>query len=297
MNYREIFADKNVKFDFLIKEYTNFKVGGLCDVVAFPKSPEEIIDLLKIAKKNNIPTTVLGNLTNLIVRDGGIEGLVILLRENYSGIKACGDEVTALAGATLQKTANIARDNSLSGMEFAHGIPGSVGGGITMNAGAYDGELKDIVKSVTAITKDFEIKEFSNEEMKFRYRNSLVQDENLVVLSATFKLKCGNKEEINDKMQDLMARRKAKQPLEYPSAGSTFKRPEGYFAGKLIQDADLKGLTHGGAQISKKHSGFVINIGGATAKDIVDLIETVQKIIHDKFGVEIEREVKIIGRE
>lgn len=297
MNYREIFADKNVKFDFLIKEYTNFKVGGVCDVVAFPKSPEEVIDLLKVAKENNIPTTVLGNLTNLIVRDGGIEGLVILLRENYADIKACGDEVTALAGATLQKTANIARDNCLAGMEFAHGIPGSVGGGITMNAGAYDGELKDIVKSVTAITKDFEIREFSNEEMKFRYRNSLVQDENLVVLSATFKLKRGNKEEINDKMCDLMARRKAKQPLEYPSAGSTFKRPEGYFAGKLIQDAGLKGLTHGGAQISKKHSGFVINIGGATAKDIVELIETVQKIIHDKFGVEIEREVKIIGRE
>lgn len=297
MNYREIFADKNVKFDFLIKEYTNFKVGGLCDVVAFPKSPEEVIDLLKTAKEHNIPTTVLGNLTNLIVRDGGIEGLVILLRENYAGIKVEGDEVTALAGATLQKTANIARDNSLAGMEFAHGIPGSVGGGITMNAGAYDGELKDIVKSVTAITKDFEIREFSNEEMKFRYRNSLVQDENLVVLSATFKLKSGNKEEINDKMCDLMARRKAKQPLEYPSAGSTFKRPEGYFAGKLIQDAGLKGLTHGGAQISKKHSGFVINIGGATAKDIVELIETVQKIIHDKFGVEIEREVKIIGRE
>ena len=297
MNYREIFADKNVKFDFLIKEYTNFKVGGVCDVVAFPKSTCEVIDLLKTAKENNIPTTVLGNLTNLIVRDGGIEGLVILLRENYAGIKACGDEVTALAGATLQKTANIARDNSLAGMEFAHGIPGSVGGGITMNAGAYEGELKDIVKSVTAIRSDFEIREFSNEEMKFRYRNSLVQDENLVVLSATFKLKCGNKEEINDKMQDLMARRKAKQPLEYPSAGSTFKRPEGYFAGKLIQDAGLKGLTHGGAQISKKHSGFVINIGGATAKDIVELIETVQKIIHDKFGVEIEREVKIIGRE
>lgn len=297
MNYREIFADKNVKFDFLIKEYTNFKVGGVCDVVAFPKSPEEVIDLLKVAKENNIPTTVLGNLTNLIVRDGGIEGLVILLRENYADIKVEGDEVTALAGATLQKTANIARDNSLSGMEFAHGIPGSVGGGITMNAGAYDGELKDIVKSVTAITQDFEIREFSNEEMKFRYRNSLVQDENLVVLSATFKLKYGNKEEINDKMCNLMARRKAKQPLEYPSAGSTFKRPEGYFAGKLIQDAGLKGLTHGGAQISKKHSGFVINIGGATAKDIVELIETVQKIIHDKFGVEIEREVKIIGRE
>lgn len=297
MNYREIFADKNVKFDFLIKEYTNFKVGGVCDVVAFPKSPEEVIDLLKVAKENNIPTTVLGNLTNLIVRDGGIEGLVILLRENYADIKVEGDEVTSLAGATLQKTANIARDNSLAGVEFAHGIPGSVGGGVTMNAGAYDGELKDIVKSVTAITKDFEIREFSNEEMKFRYRNSLVQDENLVVLSATFKLKYGNKEEINDKMCDLMARRKAKQPLEYPSAGSTFKRPEGYFAGKLIQDAGLKGLTHGGAQISKKHSGFVINIGGATAKDIVELIETVQKIIHDKFGVEIEREVKIIGRE
>ena len=176
MNYREIFADKNVKFDFLIKEYTNFKVGGVCDVVAFPKSPEEVIDLLKIAKEHDIPTTVLGNLSNLIVRDGGIEGLVILLRENYAGIKACGDEVTALAGATLQKTANIARDNSLAGMEFAHGIPGSVGGGITMNAGAYDGELKDIVKSVTAIRSDFEIREFSNEEMKFRYRNSLVQD-------------------------------------------------------------------------------------------------------------------------
>lgn len=297
MNYREIFADKNVKFDFLIKEYTNFKVGGVCDVVAFPKSPWEVIDLLKIAKENNIPTTVLGNLTNLIVRDGGIEGLVILLRENYADIKVEGDEVTASAGATLQKTANIARDHSLAGMEFAHGIPGSVGGGITMNAGAYDGELKDIVKSVTAINSDFEIREFSNEEMKFRYRNSLVQDENLVVLSATFKLKRGNKEEINEKMQDLMARRKEKQPLEYPSAGSTFKRPEGYFAGKLIQDAGLKGLTHGGAQISKKHSGFVINIGGATAKDIVELIETVQKIIHDKFGVEIEREVKIIGRE
>lgn len=297
MNYREIFADKNVKFDFLIKEYTNFKVGGVCDVVSFPKSPWEVIDLLKIAKKHDIPTTVLGNLTNLIVRDGGIEGLVILLRENYADIKVEGDEVTASAGATLQKTANIARDHSLAGMEFAHGIPGSVGGGITMNAGAYDGELKDIVKSVTAINSDFEIREFSNEEMKFRYRNSLVQDENLVVLSATFKLKRGNKEEINEKMQDLMARRKAKQPLEYPSAGSTFKRPEGYFAGKLIQDAGLKGLTHGGAQISKKHSGFVINIGGATAKDIVELIETVQKIIHDKFGVEIEREVKIIGRE
>ncbi|UHR02580.1 UDP-N-acetylmuramate dehydrogenase [Peptoniphilus sp. GNH] len=300
MDLHKIFKDFNdidIFYNRDLKAYTNFKLGGPADAMAFPKSEKDIVSLLEICFKHNVSYVILGKASNLIVRDGGVEGLVIFLRENFSKIEHEKNIINAQAGISMQALANYARDLSLSGAEFIHGIPGSLGGGVSMNAGAYGGEIKDIIQSVRVLDRDLNIREFSNEEMNFRYRNSRVFDEGLLVLSAKLKLQEKDKEGINALMKDLMQRRISKQPLEYPSAGSTFKRPEGYFAGKLIDDAGLRGFRLGDAQISEKHCGFVINRGEATASEVIDLIETVQKIIYDKYGIEIEREVKIIGRQ
>ena len=263
--------------------------------MAFPENVEQVQQLVKFVKKNDIPLTVIGNASNLIVRDGGIAGLVLIVT-GMNQIKVEGNNVIAQAGATYIKTTQVARDHSLTGLEFAAGIPGSIGGAVFMNAGAYGGETKFAVKSATIMLPTGEIKELSNEELDFGYRHSSVQDNHGIVLEATFELKPGDKEKITAQMDELNARRAAKQPLELPSCGSVFKRPTGYFAGKLIHDAGLQGYTSGGAQVSKKHAGFIVNIDNGTATDYLNVIHHVQAVVKDKFGVSLETEVRIIGR-
>lgn len=279
-----------------LSKYTHTKTGGPADWLAFPETVAQVQEIVKYARANQVPLTVLGNASNLIVKDGGIEGLTLILTKMNS-IKVDGNRVIAQAGAAYIDTTIVARDHSLTGLEFAAGIPGSIGGAIFMNAGAYGGETKDVVESVTALTADGEVKTLSHDELDFGYRHSAVQDQNMVVLEATFALKPGDFDAIKAQMDDLNARRAAKQPLELPSCGSVFKRPEGYFAGKLIHDSGLQGYTVGGAQVSTKHAGFIVNVGGGTASDYMAVIKHVQATVKEKFGVSLEREVRIIGRD
>ena len=291
-------------------KYTSFRAGGKAMALVEVENKEQLKAVLQFADEENIPHILLGNGSNTLFKDGGYEGLVIRLGDcfGYTGIESedhkkaaldkPGERVQVSCGASmlLSTVAMFMREEGISGMEFASGIPGSIGGAIFMNAGAYGGEMKDIVASVHAVSPDGrEEKDFTNEEMDFGYRHSALQENGWIVTDVTFNLTAGNKEEIAAVMKDLNAKRNAKQPVNYPSAGSTFKRPEGYFAGKLIEDAGLKGLTVGGAQVSTLHSGFIINIGGATATDILQLIALVQNTVYDKFGVMLEPEVRIIG--
>ena len=237
----------------------------------------------------------MGNGSNLLVGDKGFRGVVIQLYKNFDGLEIEGTKVTAKSGAMLIRVAKEAGKAGLTGLEFASGIPGTIGGAMVMNAGAYGGEMKDVVRAVTVLTKDGEIKTLTGEEMNFRYRGSVVEDKGYIVLEAVMELTEGNLEEILGRMDELSIQRRTKQPIEYPSAGSTFKRPEGYFAGKLIQDADLRGYQVGGAQVSEKHCGFVINAGGATAADVMQLMKDVSEKVNEQFGVTLEPEVKRIG--
>lgn len=279
-----------------MKKYTSFRVGGPAELLIRPKDEESLIKILKTIKENNYKFYILGNGTNIIVKDGGFDGIIILLKDRLKDICMDGLRIRAGAGASLKSLSNRAMENSLTGLEFAHGIPGSVGGAMVMNAGAYDGEMKNIVESVRVLDADGNIREYSNRQMNFSYRNSIVLEENLIVLSATFILEKGDKKAIKDKYEEFDRRRTEKQPLNLPSAGSTFKRPKGYFAGKLIDDSGLRGFRHKGAGISDKHCGFVVNYDNASAKDILETIEIVQKIVYDNFSVHLEREVKIIGQ-
>ena len=289
-----IAGEDNVKIDEDMKKHTTFKAGGKAAFLVTPDSEEKVKELIRFFKENEIANYIIGNGSNLLVRDEGFDGVILEIGSKLSEVVVNENKITAQAGALLSKTANQAYKSGLSGMEFASGIPGSVGGGVAMDAGAYGGELKDIVETVTMCDENGEEITLTVDEMDFSYRHSIVQDKNYIVLSATFSLTQGEPEKILETMNDLNQRRRDKQPLEYPSAGSTFKRPEGYFAGKLIQDAGLKGYSVGGACVSEKHSGFIINKGGATATDIITLIGDVQKIVKDKFGVELEPEVKIL---
>lgn len=279
-----------------MKKYTSFRVGGPAELLIRPKDEESLIKILKTIKENNYKFYILGNGTNIIVKDGGFDGIIILLKDRLKDICVDGLRIRAGAGASLKSLSNRAMENSLTGLEFAHGIPGSVGGAMVMNAGAYDGEMKNIVESVRVLDADGNIREYSNRQMNFSYRNSIVLEENLIVLSATFILEKGDKKAIKDKYEEFDRRRTEKQPLNLPSAGSTFKKPQGYFAGKLIDDSGLRGFRHKGAGISDKHCGFVVNYDNASAKDILETIEIVQKIVYDNFSVHLEREVKIIGQ-
>ncbi len=279
-----------------MKKYTSFRVGGPAELLIRPKDEESLIKILKTIKENNYKFYILGNGTNIIVKDRGFDGIIILLKDRLKDICVNGLRIRAGAGASLKSLSNRAMENSLTGLEFAHGIPGSVGGAMVMNAGAYDGEMKNIVESVRVLDADGNIREYSNRQMNFSYRNSIVLEENLIVLSATFILEKGDKKAIKDKYEEFDRRRTEKQPLNLPSAGSTFKRPKGYFAGKLIDDSGLRGFKHKGAGISDKHCGFVVNYDNASAKDILETIEIVQKIVYDNFSVHLEREVKIIGQ-
>lgn len=295
-NLMQEFPDIQILKDEPLSKYTNTKTGGPADWLAFPKDVAEVQKLVQFADANAMPLTVIGNASNLIVRDGGIEGLTMILTQ-MNGIQVEGNRVIAQAGASYIETTKAARDHSLTGLEFAAGIPGSVGGAIFMNAGAYGGETKNVASEVTAMLPDGTIKHYDNEELDFGYRHSAVQDNHGIVLEAVFDLKPGDQAEITTLMDDLNARRAAKQPLELPSCGSVFKRPEGYFAGKLIHDAGLQGYTSGGAQVSTKHAGFIVNVDHGTATDYLNVIHHVQATVKEKFGVSLETEVRIIGRE
>lgn len=289
------FPEIEIKQDEPLMRYTYTHTGGPADWLAFPKNVDEVKQLVTYATAQQLPLTVLGNASNLIVRDGGITGLTLILTK-MDQISVNGNEVTAQAGAAYIDTTIAARDHSLTGLEFAAGIPGSVGGAIFMNAGAYGGETRLVADRATVLLPNGTIKELSNEELDFGYRHSSIQENHGVVLDATFKLTPGDHDQIKAKMDELNARRAAKQPLDLPSCGSVFKRPTGYYAGKLIHDAGLQGYTSGGAQVSKKHAGFIVNIDHGTANDYVNVIHHVQATVKEKFGVCLETEVRIIGR-
>ena len=283
-------------YDEPMRNHTSFCLGGPAKLLIKPKDEETLIEILREIKKNNYNFYILGNCTNIIVKDKGFDGIIIKLKNKLKDLKKVSDtEIYAGAGVSLKKVSEFAMENSLTGLEFAHGIPGSLGGGVVMNAGAYDGEMKNVIKSVRLLDENFKVIEVSCQNMNFSYRHSLVQERDLIVLGATFSLSPGNKDDIREKYEEFDKRRAEKQPLDLPSAGSTFKRPRGYFAGKLIDDSGLRGFTHNGAGISEKHCGFVVNKNKASAKDVLETIEIVQKVVHDKFGVNLEREVKIIG--
>lgn len=284
-----------ILFDEPMKNHTSFKIGGPADIMIIPSSEGEIVESIKFCRNNNIKYFVMGNGTNLLVKDSGIRGVVIKIGKGFDDIDIVEDKLLCQSGALLSLVGKQALKNSLRGFEFASGIPGTVGGAITMNAGAYGGEMKDIVTKVRVLDKDNNILELNNEQMDFRYRGSKVVDEGLIVLGVEFQLEKGNYSMIEEKMRDLAFQRKSKQPLELPSGGSTFKRPVGHYAGKLIDDAGLRGLRFRDAQVSEKHCGFVVNRGEATFEEVYTLINTVQKIVRDKYDVVLEPEIKIIG--
>ena len=284
-----------VKEHYPMKEVTSFEIGGPVDYFIEPETEEELIRAVLRLEEEKIPWMIMGKGTNMVVSDKGIRGAVIRMGAFFEDIKVEGRRVTAEGGASMRRVAEAARRENLTGLEFAHGIPGAIGGAMTMNAGAYGGEMKDVVESVRVLHRDGTIEVLANEELHFEYRNSRVYTDNLIVLSATFFLEPGDGERIQEQMDDLWNRRTTKQPLEYPSAGSTFKRPVGYYAGQLIDQAGLRGLRHGDAQVSEKHCGFVINRGNATCQEVVELIRTVQEAVYQKHGVELETEVKVLG--
>ncbi|MDD5793705.1 UDP-N-acetylmuramate dehydrogenase [Clostridium sp. HCP1S3_B4] len=300
LKYKELFdkvyTSNEIIIDADMKEHTYFKVGGSADILLQPSKINQIADALKICKENEIPYYIIGNGSNVLVKDGGIRGVVIKL-SSINSILVCGNEIEAGCGSLLKDVSNEALKNSLTGFEFACGIPGSVGGAVFMNAGAYNGEIKGVIKEAQVMDNDGNIYTISKEDLELGYRTSKVMKEGLIVIGAIFTLEKGDSIKIKDRIDELTKKREEKQPLEYPSAGSTFKRPEGYFAGKLIQDSGLKGFSIGGAAVSKKHSGFVINKGNATAKDVLDVIKHVQKEVNRQFGVELKPEVRIIGED
>ncbi len=281
--------------DALMKNYTTFRIGGPADLLIQPSSEEELIRIAAYLRQKDISAVVLGNGSNVLVKDGGIRGVVIKIGKNMGNIRTEGEEITAEAGALLSAAALAAADGGLTGMEFAAGIPGSVGGAVFMNAGAYGGEMSQIIVSCRALMPDGALREFSKEELKLGYRTSVFSQNGGIVTSCRIKLQAGDRETIYGYMRELAGRRTEKQPLNLPSAGSTFKRPEGYFAGKLIQDSGCRGLRVGGARISQKHAGFVVNETDASAEDVIRLIRLVQMRVRDCFGVDLEPEVRIIG--
>lgn len=284
-----------VRYDEPLKNHTTFKIGGNCIALIEPREVSDIVETIKICRENSIKFFVIGNGSNLLVPDEGYNGVIIKLKSEFSTIQVEGEYLIVNSGAKLSEVYTVAYENSLTGFEFASGIPGTIGGAIYMNAGAYGGEMKDIVESVEVLDLDnFELRELKNEELEFSYRKSIIQRKNYIVTIIKLKLQKGNKEEINTVYEDLRERRNSKQPLNFGSAGSTFKRPEGHFASKLIEDAGLKGYHINDAWVSEKHSGFIVNKGNASFKEVMELIEYVQKVVFEKFGVKLETEVRIL---
>ncbi len=300
MDLQAIFAGCTAK-ELLLEEpmakHTSFRIGGPADVLAQPADEAELAALLKRAGEHAVPVTLVGNGSNLLVRDKGIRGLVIKLSNSFSDMKALGNELTFGSGISLAMASKKAASLSLSGLEFAVGIPGTIGGAVYMNAGAYDGEMAKVVTSVRVMDREGKISELKASELAFAYRHTALQNSGLIVTSVTCVLQPDEADAIAAKMADFSQRRISKQPLELPSAGSMFKRPPGYFAGTLIEQTGLKGYTVGGAQVSTKHAGFVVNVGGATAKDVLQLISDVQSKVFAAHGVRLEPEVLVLGEE
>lgn len=293
---------KNIYGDALLvnepmSRHTTFRIGGAAGYLVMPRTRDELAQTIRACRQEQVPFYIIGNGSNLLVSDAGYEGVIIQIYQTLNSIEIDGDlaVITAGAGALLVKIAKMACAAGLTGLEFASGIPGTVGGAVVMNAGAYGGEMKDIVSEVTVMDQDGRFYTLQAGQLDFGYRHSAIAAENLIVVEVRLQLKVGEHQKIESSMKTLAAARKEKQPLEYPSAGSTFKRPEGYFAGKLIMDAGLRGFTVGGAQVSEKHCGFVINKGGATAQDVRTLIREVTRIVEAQAGVRLEPEVKMLG--
>lgn len=296
--YRELIAltaEDRVQMDVPMKEFTTFRTGGPADVMVEPSCTAELAAIIRMLKEQDAPFYVLGNGSNVLVGDRGYRGVIINIGKEMSSIQITGTTMTVQAGAMLSTAARAAYDHSLQGMEFASGIPGSVGGAVFMNAGAYGGEMKQILLSATAVDADGSVVRYSAADMELGYRHSAFESNGAVVTEAVLGLRPGDKEAIKDLMMDLAERRRSKQPLSLPSAGSTFKRPPGHFAGKLIDDAKMRGASVGGAQVSPKHAGFIVNNGDATSQDILELIALVQMKVKENSGVDLEREVRVIG--
>ena len=286
---------ERVLVDEPMKKHTTFRVGGNADYFVMPQSAEEVKNIVALCKEAQMPYYILGNGSNLLVGDKGYRGVIIQIYKEMNDIRIEGDRVVAQAGALLSRVGTATLEAELTGFEFAAGIPGTVGGAVVMNAGAYGGEMKDIIASATVLTQDGDIITINKEDLELGYRTSMIAKRGYVVLEAEYQLQKGDKEAIRARMDELKVQRVTKQPLEYPSAGSTFKRPEGYFAGKLIQDAGLRGFRVGGAEVSEKHCGFVINKDQATAADILELMRQVSAKVMQEFGVKLEPEVKTLG--
>ncbi|MCG8538576.1 MAG: UDP-N-acetylmuramate dehydrogenase [Clostridia bacterium] len=285
---------KNVLKDEMMKNHTSFKIGGPADLLIIPESIDDIVFAVNYCREKNMKYHIIGNGSNLLISDRGIRGVVIKIAENFNNVIIEENRVKAQAGILLSKLFKLVMRESLGGFEFASGIPGTLGGAVAMNAGAYGGEMKDVVIGVTVLDSDGRVIYLDREELKFGYRKSFIQEKDYIVLEVDMELNKGDLEKIKSITDDLTKRRTSKQPLHLPSAGSTFKRPTGYYAGKLIQDSGLKGVRIGDAQISEMHSGFIVNLGNATFDDVYNLIKLTQKVVKDKYDVELETEVKII---
>ena len=291
----DLLGEERVFTGEAMSRHTTFKIGGPADYFLMPDKGTDVERIVKICKESGIPYFILGNGSNLLVGDGGYRGAVIQIYKNMSAVTVKGTEITVQAGALLSAVAAAAKNAALTGFEFAGGIPGTMGGAVVMNAGAYGGEMKDVLTEVTVMDDEGEIITLPADKLELGYRTSIIKTAGYIVLEAKLQLKEGDPEVIRETMKDLTIRRTTKQPLEYPSAGSTFKRPEGYFAGKLIMDSGLAGYQVGGAQVSEKHCGFVINAGGATARDVRTLMDDVRDVVYKKYGVTLEPEVKFLG--
>ncbi|WZL72112.1 UDP-N-acetylmuramate dehydrogenase [Clostridiaceae bacterium 35-E11] len=275
-------------------KHTSFKIGGPVDIMVLPHSVEEVQHVVRLCREMKIDYDIMGNGSNLLVADKGIQGVIIKIGDNFKRVDIEGEKVTAQAGILLSTLANLIVKESLQGFEFASGIPGTLGGALAMNAGAYGGEMKDVVIGASVVDDRGNVVYLTNEELELEYRSSIVQKKGFIVLEVEMKFEKGDREVIREKIKDFTQRRTTKQPLQLPSAGSTFKRPPNHFAGKLIEDAGLKGVRVGGAQVSDLHAGFIVNVDHATAEDVINLIKLVQKTVRDKFGVELHPEVKIM---
>ncbi len=287
--------EENIRLQEPMAGHTTFRIGGPADCFVQLENKEQMIQVQRYLRQVGMPFFILGNGSNLLVSDKGYRGIVLQIGQRMSRITVAGSIITAQAGASMSQIARAALEHGLTGLEFASGIPGTIGGGVVMNAGAYDGELSGIVTQVNVVNGEGEYMELENESMEFGYRTSIIRNNSFTVTEVIMKLEKGDREQIKAKMEDLAAKRREKQPLEYPSAGSTFKRPRGNFAGKLIMDAGLRGFQIGGAKVSEKHCGFIINTGNATAEDVRDVISEVQERVKEMFHVDLEPEILFLG--
>jgi UDP-N-acetylmuramate dehydrogenase len=294
---KELIGKENVRTNEPMKNHTSFKVGGNADILVMPEDAEQLKRIMAFSSEENIPLFIMGNGSNLIVSDKGIRGITAKLSDNFCKCTVRDDVIEAEAGILLSKIAHIALEHELSGLEFASGIPGTLGGAVFMNAGAYGGEMKDVVTYTQYLDRSGNLRSVEGEAHQFGYRASFIQKEGGIVIKSGLKLRKADKSEIKALMDDLNRRRKEKQPLHLPSAGSVFKRPEGYFAGKLVEDCGLKGFSIGGAEVSEMHCGFIVNTNNAKAADIINLIEHIQNTVKCKFGIELKTEVRIVGEQ